>query len=157
MPAASQQPLAAASTQPLKRRRRSGDYVKLTIRLTPAESAALIASAEAAGWSRAELVARLVRHPGIGNAAAHLLRALSDSNRQLLAIGRNLNQAARQINEHPGAMTSADREAIRAAVEAVQAHVPQSAALLGDLSATRRSVAHAQAQPAKRSRKSAAD
>lgn len=156
MPAAPQQSPAAVSPLPLKRRRRSGDYVKLTIRLTPSESEALTANAEDAGWSRAELVARLVRHPGMGVTAAHLLRALSDSNRHLLAIGRNLNQAARQLNEHPGTMTNADREAIRAAVQAVQAHVPQAAALLGDLSATRRSLAHAQAQPSKRQRKPAA-
>lgn len=69
--------------------------------LTPTERKAVDGQVEHAGGSRASWIVRAVRgaltsEPQLGDKE---LRVLGESNRELLAIGRNLNQIARRLNE----------------------------------------------------------
>ena len=69
--------------------------------LTPTEHEAVDRHVAHAGGSRAGWIVRavraaLTREPELG---AEELRVLGESNRELLAIGRNLNQIARRLNE----------------------------------------------------------
>lgn len=139
-------PGSSDDTRRLARRARSDDYIKLTVRLAPAESEVLQANAHAAGVSQAELIARLVAIPGIGAAMTQQVQALAESARQLGAIGRNLNQVVRALNEFPGLMTSSDRVTVLKAAEAAMAHARLVAGVASELGTTRRSRAQAKAQ-----------
>lgn len=150
-----QQPGSSNDTRRLTRRATSDAYTKLTVRLTPAESEALQANARAAGISQAELIARTVTFPGIGAGMAEQVEAVSTSARQLLAIGRNLNQVARALNEFPGLMTSVDRAVVLKAAEMATEHARLAAELVAAMTSTRRSQAQAEAQARVQERKRA--
>jgi hypothetical protein len=113
--------------------------VKLTVRLTAEESAVLVAAARNAHLSQAEFVARVATTPGAGTALPQALQILAESNRQLLALGRNLNQIARKLNEVSGAMTDSERALIVQAAQATMAHAELVAQALAELSPSRRS------------------
>jgi hypothetical protein len=128
----------------LKRPPRSGNPVKFFARFTPQESATLKAAAKAAGLSQSEYVARLVMNPAsAGAVGVPALQILADSNRQLLALGRNLNQIARKFNERPGDISRADLAQVLDAAEMVRTHVEMVASALKELSVNRRTAAHA--------------
>ena len=91
--------------------------------LTPTEHEAVDRHVAHAGGSRAGWVVRavraaLTREPELG---AEELRVLGESNRELLAIGRNLNQIARRLNEgqeqQARAVTVGLVEELRAAID----------------------------------------
>ena len=78
-----------------------GAKSRLEVRLTPSEKAAVLELAEAEGCSPQQWVinavrATISRQPQFG---MRELDALGESNYQLLAIGRNLNQIAKRLNE----------------------------------------------------------
>jgi hypothetical protein len=130
----------------LKRPPRSGNPVKFFARLTPEESSTLKAAAKAAGLSQSEYVARLVMNPAVaGSVGVPALQVLGESNRQLLAVGRNLTQIARLLNERPGETTRADQAQILEAVEMVRAHIELVARVIKELSVNRRTAARAKA------------
>ena len=74
---------------------------KITIRLSDNEIEKLEAQAKGEGyltptsWVKASVVASLQRSPILTESETHALR---ESNRQLAALGRNLNQIARVLN-----------------------------------------------------------
>jgi hypothetical protein len=120
-------------------RKPAADDVKLTVRLTAQESAALVAAARNAHLSQAEFVARVVATPGAGAALTQALQVLAESNRHLLSLGRNLNQVVHKINAAPGTMTEPDRALILEAAAATRTHARLVAEALSELTATRRS------------------
>lgn len=70
---------------------------------------------------------------GASAALADATQAVSRSNHELVAVGRNLNQVAKSLNAYPGKTTVADRMAIDQAVMAVQAHLPPASKLVAEL------------------------
>lgn len=56
--------------------------------------------------------------------------ALEESNRQILAIGRNLNQLARAINSDPSEASALNEKLISALSEKLRVHVEKVSALL---------------------------
>lgn len=82
-------------------RERGGERTKIDIRLKPAEDRAVRAAANADGlpsrqaWIIALIRGRLLHVP---TPSAAELAELRESNRQLAAIGRNLNQIAHAVN-----------------------------------------------------------
>ncbi|WP_156901439.1 plasmid mobilization protein [Azohydromonas australica] len=128
----------------LKRPPRSGNPVKFFARLTPEESATLKAAAKAAGLSQSEYVARLVMNPAAAGAVGvPALQVLVESNRQLLAVGRNLNQIARSLNERLEKVTRAEQAQILQTVEMVRTHVELVASVIKELSVNRRTASRA--------------
>jgi hypothetical protein len=126
----------------LKRPPRNGNPVKFFARLTPEESSTLKAAAKAAGLSQSEYVARLVMNPAAAGAVGvPPLQVLAESNRQLLAVGRNLNQIARRLNEDPQRISGVEQAQILEAAEMARAHVELVAAVIKELSVNRRTPA----------------
>lgn len=97
---------AAAPVRPVPKRQADerpdeGRKARIEVRLTPSEKAAVHELAEAEGCSPQQWIintvrATLTRQPQFG---MRELDALGESNYQLLAIGRNLNQIAKRLNE----------------------------------------------------------
>jgi hypothetical protein len=94
---------------------------RMEIRLTASERQALTRRAEEEGmtaqqWLIGLVRSNLARRPQFG---MHELNALGESNYQLLAIGRNLNQIAKHLNEGlPEQVTPAILEKLRAKIRA---------------------------------------
>ncbi len=59
--------------------------------------------------------------------------ALTRSNHELVAIGRNLNQLTKNLNAYPGKTTAADRSAIERVLAMTRGHVEQAARLVAEL------------------------
>ncbi|KVE37235.1 hypothetical protein WS68_03205 [Burkholderia sp. TSV86] len=97
---------------------------QINIGLTPDEHYQVELRARQQGVNRTTWIVNLIR--------AHILRepqfstaeldALMESNRQIAAIGRNLNQIARNINMDPNAMRSVTLEAIETLVADLKQH-----------------------------------
>lgn len=68
-----------------------------------------------------------------GGGLGEAVTALSLSNHQLVALGRNLNQVARSLNAYPGKTTVADRQALERTGTAIRAHLEQASRLLAEL------------------------
>lgn len=137
-------------------RREAGTLKKFTGAFTAAGREALKRDAKAAGVSQAEYLERLLLAPPAGAAAMlrpEVLDALTESTRQVLAIGRNLNQIARTLNAYPGQMTRADRTLILRAAEVAEEHVARMYELLGEWRTTRRHRAAQQPRRIPRRRK----
>lgn len=105
---------------------------RVELRLTPSEYEALAQIAEerecSIQWWVTSLVrAALTRGVTVGGAE---LKALADSNYQLMAIGRNLNQIAKQLNIDPGSGQGLKPESIQALTEELQVHRKKVAALI---------------------------
>lgn len=118
-------PAAAASVRPAPKRQvderpDEGQKARIEVRLTPSEKAAVHALAEAEGCSAQQWIintvrATLTRQPQFG---MRELDALGESNYQLLAIGRNLNQIAKRLNEGlPETFTVEHIEKLRKVIE----------------------------------------
>lgn len=98
---------------------------RFEILLTPTERAALIERAAYDGssprrWVVAAMRARLTREPQFG---MRELDVLGESNYQLLAIGRNLNQIAKRLNE--GGKGGPTLEVIEELRSTIRAHTDQ--------------------------------
>jgi hypothetical protein len=91
------------------------------ITLTASEMAHVEALAAAEGFSATKWIVALIRArlTGTGQYGQRELELLAQSNLQLLAIGRNLNQVARALNSTPQ-----DRTVYRIAlIDALRAHI----------------------------------
>jgi hypothetical protein len=98
---------------------------RFEILLTPSEKAALIERAGRDGssprrWVVAALRSGLTKEPQFG---MREVEALGESNYQLLAIGRNLNQIAKRLNE--GGKGGPTVEAIEQLRSTIKAHTDQ--------------------------------
>lgn len=116
------------------------DGVKFTARLTQAESQALVSSAQAAGLSQAEYIGRLLTTPA-AVAPAELrsaLQALIQSNVQLAALARHLNQIVHALDATPGALSAQDRHVVQESCRAAREHIDAARSVVDQLSITRR-------------------
>ena len=122
----------ATGTEPS--RRDPADLVKFTARLTTAQATVLARRAAQAGLSRTEFLARLLMDelPIVAPMDGHLSAALIDHNHQLVALGRNLNQIARNLNAYPGRMTASERDFIVAVTRTTREHVERMARFLAE-------------------------
>lgn len=100
---------------------------RIYLSLTESEKLAVEAQAEADGfkkdtaWVIALIRARLTSQPQFGSREVELL---GESNHQLLAIGRNLNQIAHALNAAKGKSINAyDVELVEELADAVKRHV----------------------------------
>jgi hypothetical protein len=127
-------------------RRPSSHGKKLTVWLLPHEHQALVAGALQEQMSQAEYVGRLATSRGSTATSAlvshDMLKALTESNVQMVKIGVNLNQVAHALNATalgaPGEFSAQDRERIKAAAQAALDHVEQVSSLIDNLAVTRR-------------------
>ena len=108
---------------------RDSKRVRREIALTGSEDALARSVAEGMGfsvpkWLIACVRAQLTGQPQFGHQE---LNALTESNYQLLAIGRNLNQIARAINRNPDVATPLQAEAIEELRAVIDHHVGQVA------------------------------
>lgn len=110
-------------------RERGGERAKIDLRLRPSEDQAVRAAAATAGlpsrqaWIIALIRARLMNIP---TPSADELDALRESNRQLAAIGRNLNQLAHAVNidfRHRTSLTGQTLAELRDAIHEQQRSV----------------------------------
>lgn len=106
---------------------------KLTIRLSPTQDRWLAERAQKEGyssrtsWVTAMVLAELHREPVLTDAEVSALR---ESNRELTAIGRNLNQVARALNIEFRESDKLKRDAIEKLVELIELHKEHVASLL---------------------------
>jgi len=106
---------------------------KLTIRLSPSQERRLTQRAQQEGypnrtsWVTAMVFAELHQEPVLTDAE---VAALRESNRELAAIGRNLNQMARAINTDWRESDKLKQEAIETLGERIEQHRDQVAGLL---------------------------
>lgn len=114
------------TTKPFETEPVSEKKVPIELRFTISERAAIakIATAEgftANAWIVALVRANLTNQPQFGKME---IEALGESNHQLLAIGRNLNQIAKVLNAAKGQdITQYDRELVEELAAAVRRHV----------------------------------
>lgn len=106
---------------------------KLTIRLSPTQDRRLAERAKEEGycsrtsWVTAMVLAELHKEPVLTDAE---ISALRESNRELAAIGRNLNQVARALNIEFRESDKLKQDAIEKLVELIELHTEQVASLL---------------------------
>jgi hypothetical protein len=110
----------------------AGKRVQVKIGLTPEENASVVQLAQSHGAVRTTWIVNLIR--------AHITRepqfvapeidALMESNRQVAAIGRNLNQIARHLNLNPNACYPISVESIIALAQELREHRTSVARLL---------------------------
>ncbi|NIC06305.1 plasmid mobilization relaxosome protein MobC [Billgrantia bachuensis] len=106
---------------------------KLTIRLSPSQERWLAQRAQEEGypsrtsWVTAMVLAELHREPVLTEAEVAVLR---ESNRELRAIGKNLNQITKALNIEFRESDKLKREAIEALAERIEQHKDQVASLL---------------------------
>lgn len=108
------------------------EKVRVEIRITATERRAVLAIAEAAGfsvnlWIVALIRARLTGSPQFGQGE---LEQLASSNSRLLAIGRNLNQIARVLNAAPTEVARVPFEAVEALSREIKSHTVAVGALI---------------------------
>ena len=100
-------------------------------RLTPSEYAALATRARAEGyrpthWLVALIRVQLTREPSLSDPER---QAVAHSTKQLLALGRNLNQIARALNRAPAQQAAVRLALLQELSTRIQAHVEQITAL----------------------------
>lgn len=100
--------------RPVRAEDAASGRVAIRIALSTAEHAALTELAQRMGFTRRRLMVAMVRalilrQPQFGDRE---IVALEESNYQLAAIGRNLNQIARVLNAEPGKAGQHDRLAV---------------------------------------------
>ena len=104
----------------------AGKCSRLYLYLTHSERDAIEERAKADGfghpnkWVVALIRARLTGEPQFGNQEIEVLR---ESNHQLLAVGRNLNQIAHAMNASRGASGEYDAELARKLATSIKQHV----------------------------------
>ena len=70
------------------------------------------------------------------------MQAVTASNRELMAIGKNINQIARSLHQHPGKTTDRERALMRELPELIQQHTETVAKWLLDHNPPRRRKEH---------------
>lgn len=120
---------AAKSAQPAEGLRR-GPRARLELRLTASERSRVQELADAEGCSLQQWVvnvvrATLTRQPQFGGRE---IQILGESNYQLLALGRNLNQIARRLNE--GLSESVTLREIQELRDAIKRHTEIASAAI---------------------------
>ncbi|WP_348826933.1 plasmid mobilization relaxosome protein MobC [Halomonas sp. RT37] len=106
---------------------------KLTIRLSPTQERWLAQRAQEEGypsrtsWVTAMVMAELYQEPVLTDSEVAVLR---ESNRELRAIGKNLNQITKVLNIEFRDSDKLKREAIEALAERIEQHKDQVASLL---------------------------
>lgn len=105
-------------------RRRERATARMKVNVTPSELAALRTCARHEGyqptaWVVAMIRTKLTGEPHVGQPE---LAALTRSNQQLLALGRNLNQIAKVLNTSPQNRTAFRVEVITELSRVIQAH-----------------------------------
>lgn len=101
------------------------------IRFTPSELEAVDVRAEAEGCSRQVWLVNVVRGMLTKQPQAGMreIEALGESNYQLLAIGRNLNQIAKRLNDgHPDRITASSLGHLR---NEIRAHTVKVSRVMG--------------------------
>lgn len=99
---------------------------RIEVKLTPSERAAADKRAAAEGfastnlWIAATVRAALTNMPQFGKFE---IDALGQSNHELLAIGRNLNQIAKHLNASDGDLAGYDAELVQNLAAAIRKHV----------------------------------
>lgn len=104
---------------------------QVSFRLTPSEYAALGTRAKAEGyrpthWLMAVIRVQLTRQPSLSEPER---QAVAHSTKQLLALGRNLNQIARALNKAPGQQAAVRLALLTDLSARIRAHVDQITAL----------------------------
>ncbi|ELU1680204.1 plasmid mobilization relaxosome protein MobC [Vibrio parahaemolyticus] len=106
---------------------------KITIRLTEYEDRKLIERAEKEGyttrtkWTTAVVQSALHKAPILSN---HEINVLRESNRELAAIGRNLNQVVKALNIDFHENDKIKQDAIENLIERIEQHKGQVAELI---------------------------
>lgn len=100
---------------------------RLEIRLTATEYRAIQELARQQGMSSNRWIINLIRANLVARPQFGMeeLRVLGESNSRLLALGRNLNQIARQINTNPGTHKQLKTEQIEALSRHIANHTAQ--------------------------------
>ncbi|MDN6297531.1 MAG: plasmid mobilization relaxosome protein MobC [Halomonas sp.] len=120
--------VATAKDQEVETRSR-----KLTIRLSPTQERSLAQRAQEEGypsrtsWVTAMVLVELHQEPVLTDTEVSALR---ESNRELRAIGKNLNQITKALNIEFRESDKLKREAIEALAERIEQHKDQVAGLL---------------------------
>lgn len=104
---------------------------QVAFRLTPSEYAAVAARAKAEGyrpthWLIALIRVQLTRHPSLSEPEQ---QAVAHSTKQLLALGRNLNQIARALNKAPAQQAAVRLAMLTDLSTRIRTHVDQITAL----------------------------
>lgn len=104
---------------------------QVSFRLTPSEYAALATRAKTEGyrpthWLKAMIRVQLTRQPSLSDPER---QAVAHSTKQLLALGRNLNQIARALNKAPTQQAAVRLELLTDLSTRIRAHVDQITAL----------------------------
>jgi len=104
--------------------KQDGKRVQINVGLRSDEATMVVEAATTVGLTRVEWIVKLIR--------AHLLRqpqvtavevdALMESNRQLAAVGRNLNQIAKTLNLDPNASYQVTVDSIQKLAADIKAH-----------------------------------
>lgn len=115
--------LSAEDAEVMKRLKKSRAE-KITIRFTPEENTLIEQQAEGSGFAyRTDWIVSIVRKalglPALNDSA---ILALRDSNRELLAMGRNLNQIAKVLNTDFRYANAASPELILALSNTISNH-----------------------------------
>lgn len=112
---------------------RSGEQPtrQVSFRLTPSEYAALATRAKTEGyrathWLIALIRVQLTRQPSLSDPER---QAVAHSTKQLLALGRNLNQIARALNKAPSQQAAMRLELLTDLSMRIRTHVDQITAL----------------------------
>ncbi|MCS6302792.1 MAG: plasmid mobilization relaxosome protein MobC [Nitrospira sp.] len=104
---------------------------QVSFRLTPSEYAALATRAKTDGyrpthWLIALIRTQLTRQPSLSEPER---QAVAHSTKQLLALGRNLNQIARALNKAPAQQAAVRLELLTDLSTRIRTHVDQITAL----------------------------
>ncbi len=110
----------------------SGKRVQINVGLNADEAEQVVEAANGAGLSRVEWIVKLIRanvlrRPQFNTAEVDVL---IESNRQLAAIGRNLNQIAKTLNLDPNASYQVTVDAIQSLIADIKQHRRTVAGLL---------------------------
>ncbi|MGC4097995.1 MAG: hypothetical protein QM706_12835 [Nitrospira sp.] len=104
---------------------------QVAIRLTPSEHSSLVTRARTEGyrpmhWLISLIRVQLTRQPALSNLEQ---QAIAHSTKQLLALGRNLNQIARALARTPDQQVAVRLELLTELSRRIHAHVNQITAL----------------------------
>ena len=124
-------PRARSTTHRMVPRRAERPTRQVGFRPTPSEYAALATRARAEGyrpthWLVALIRVQLTREPSLSDPER---QAVAHSTKQLLALGRNLNQIARALNRAPAQQAAVRLALLQDLSARIQTHVDQITAL----------------------------
>jgi hypothetical protein len=111
-----------------------GRTVQVYLRLTASESQLLLSNARAAGMSKGDYVGALMSGATVSDSSSirAAVAALTESNAEIAAIGRNLNQLVRLLNAASG-RAAEHRETFRTLAAQVRGHIENASQVLAHL------------------------